>query len=227
VDTSDSAARFKEAITIIQGLFNATELNPLTLEGRWFTLERAFLNVDVKDPPPVLVAAQAPRMLKITAEHADGWIPFALSPDLYQRVLADLAPRSPSFTPSLWVPTFVENPHEDRSAEAEATGRLYLSMAPTVLRAALGDAGITKAPTTWTAAEAASVAKTIPRELALSVTVHGPPSVCAEQLEAFGEAGCRAVVLRMTDPGRRRQDTETIARTVLPQLEGREVVRVR
>jgi phthiodiolone/phenolphthiodiolone dimycocerosates ketoreductase len=226
IDTSASASRFEEAVRVIRGLFAASESHPFSFDGRWSRLDGAFLNVPVDTRPPLFVAAQAPRMLAITSEHADGWIPFALPPDLYREILTKLEPRALSFTPSLWIPTFVERSGEDRTAEAEATGRLYLSMAPAVLRVILGD-DRAATPTNWTAAHGSALADAIPRELALAVTLHGSPSACAEQLAAFADAGCRAVVLRITDARRRQEDAETFARAVFPRLDGREVVGVR
>jgi len=217
VSTRAAVSRLSESLDVVRGLFAATPDAPLTHSGKRWQLDGAFLNIPGAAPPPILLAAIGPRMLAITASRADGWLPFGMNPELFGEFLESIGPVPPLFRPRLWIPAFVERPGEDRSAEAEATGRMYLSMAPQVLERALG-AGVptSSGPSSldWSPERGSALAASLPRELALSVTIHGPPERCVEQVLAFAAHGCQGVVLRMTDTERRLED----ARRLLPLL---------
>jgi len=63
--------RFDEAIQVIQLLLRDPAAS---FEGRWFTLQEAPCEPKpVQRPLPVLVGTGSPRMLRITARHADEW----------------------------------------------------------------------------------------------------------------------------------------------------------
>ncbi|MDO8187665.1 LLM class flavin-dependent oxidoreductase [Conexibacter sp. JD483] len=213
IPTRAAVSRLEESLEVMRGLFASSPDRPFDHEGGRWQLHGAFLNLPDAAPPAVSLAAIGPRMLELTARHADGWLPFGLTPRLYASFLERIRPRAPGFQPRLWVPTFVEEPGEDRSAEAEASGRLYLSMAPQVLEQALGEeaAGAAGSSLAWSPERGREIAASIPRELALAVAVHGSPARCVEQLRAFEAAGCAGVVLRITDPARRRRDVERLA----------------
>jgi phthiodiolone/phenolphthiodiolone dimycocerosates ketoreductase len=213
VDTAGAVSRLAESLDVIRGLFTATADAPLAHAGQRWQLDGAFLNIPGAPPPPILLAAIGPRMLAITGARADGWLPFGMSPELFGQFLSRLGPLPAHFSPRLWIPTFVERPGEDRSAEAEATGRMYLSMAPQVLDAALGvDVTVSAGPSSlgWSPERGRAAAESVPAGLALAVTIHGPPERCAEQVLEFAREGCRGVVLRMTDTERRREDVERL-----------------
>jgi alkanesulfonate monooxygenase SsuD/methylene tetrahydromethanopterin reductase-like flavin-dependent oxidoreductase (luciferase family) len=213
VPTTAAVSRLEESLDVIFGLFRASADEPLRHAGERWRLEDAFLCVPGGSPPRVLLAAIGPRMLAITAARAGGWLPFGMTPALFGEFRERMEPLPDGFAARIWIPTFVERPGEDRSAEAEATGRLYLSMAPQVLEAALGH----RAPVagresslTWTPERGRDVAETVPRDLALAVTLHGSPQRCAEQVLEFAAHGCTGVVLRMTDTARRSEDAERL-----------------
>ena len=219
VDTTGLAARLEEAIRVIRGLFRSNPDQPFSLSGNWNRLDHAFLNVPEAKPPPILVAAMGPRMLAVTEHLADGWIPFALSPAIYAEFLSRMPSRPQHFRAALWIPTFIEAPGEDRTSEAVAVGRLYLSMAPKALEALFGSRFVTaSAATSWNREAAAAFWQDIPREAALAVTLHGSADQCVEQLTDFAAAGCDMAVLRLTDAGRRQHDAERIAREVITQI---------
>ncbi|MBB4661395.1 LLM class flavin-dependent oxidoreductase [Conexibacter arvalis] len=216
IPTRAAVSRLEESLEVVRGLFASSPERPFDHDGRRWQLSGAFLNLPGAAAPPVSLAAIGPRMLELAATRADGWLPFGLTPDIYRAFLDRMAPRSAAFRARLWVPTFVEEPGEDRSAEAEASGRLYLSMAPQVLEHALGAeaGGSAGSSLAWSPERGREIARAIPRELALAVTVHGPPERCVEQLRAFEAAGCDGVVLRITDPTRRRGDVERLAQAL-------------
>ena len=61
--------RFEEHLTAIKGLLAGERL---TMEGRYVRLRQAEVGATAP-PPPLWVAGKGPRMLRLTARHADGW----------------------------------------------------------------------------------------------------------------------------------------------------------
>lgn len=220
VDLQHPAGRLAEALQVVRLLFETGPARPVTFNGRWFQLRDAFLNVPNVSPPPLHVASVGLRTLELTKRWADGWLPFGLSPDLYSDFLSVLGPVSSEFVPGLWIPTLIERPGEDRSAEAEAAGRLYLSMAPEILKRVMPDPSKvpTQEATHWTAEHARRAVDSIPTEVALAIPLRGSPEACADTVRAFMRAGCRRLVLRITDARTRSADIEYFGRTVLPHF---------
>lgn len=65
-------SRFEEALAITSGLLRDGQVH---LEGRWNSALAAELlpRGPREEGPPILIAAKGPRMLRLTAEHADAW----------------------------------------------------------------------------------------------------------------------------------------------------------
>ena len=70
-------SRFREALQIIHGLLRKGELD---FDGDYFTVRDCELRPRGPRPagPPIMIGAQGPRMLQLTAQYADYWHPFAL-----------------------------------------------------------------------------------------------------------------------------------------------------
>lgn len=65
-------SRFEEALAIICGLLRDGQVD---VQGRWSSAAAAELlpRGPREEGPPILIAARGPRMLHLTAEHADAW----------------------------------------------------------------------------------------------------------------------------------------------------------
>ena len=68
--TDHKVGRFEEALTIISGLIREGQV---TLDGQWSTARDAVLRPPARPDMKILVAAKGPRMLELTARHADAW----------------------------------------------------------------------------------------------------------------------------------------------------------
>ena len=68
--TDHKVSRFEESLTVITSLIRDGEV---TLEGRYMTARDAVLRPPARPDLPILVAAEGPRMLELTARHADAW----------------------------------------------------------------------------------------------------------------------------------------------------------
>ncbi|TDL07317.1 LLM class flavin-dependent oxidoreductase [Mycolicibacterium obuense] len=83
-------ARFEEAVATIRALWNSGG-EAITRDSEFFPLHNAVFDLPPYRGtwPEMWVAAQGPRMLRITGRHADGWVPFTISrPADYARSLA-------------------------------------------------------------------------------------------------------------------------------------------
>src|SRR5581483_3713876 len=80
-------SRLEEAIRVLRLLWSPPE--PVSFEGAHYRLDRAVNGLaGLVPPPPVWIAAHGPRMLRITAALADGWLPTAHDPAVYAEQLA-------------------------------------------------------------------------------------------------------------------------------------------
>ena len=68
--TDHKVGRFEESLAVIAGLIRDGRVN---VDGRWVTARDAVLVPPARPDLPILVAAKGPRMLELTARHADAW----------------------------------------------------------------------------------------------------------------------------------------------------------
>ena len=68
--TDHKVSRFEESLAVITSLIREGKV---TLEGRYMTARDAVLRPLARPDLPILVAAEGPRMLELTACHADAW----------------------------------------------------------------------------------------------------------------------------------------------------------
>lgn len=82
--------RLSEGIDIIRLLWKAD--GKVSYEGQHFELDGAVCGLYPYEgkEPEIWTAAHGPRMLRITGEKADGWLPTKVSPEEYGRMLEDI-----------------------------------------------------------------------------------------------------------------------------------------
>ncbi|MFN8232219.1 MAG: LLM class flavin-dependent oxidoreductase [Actinomycetota bacterium] len=220
IDLAHPAARLEESLEVIRALFGSGVDTPVSHDGTRFHLQDAFLNVPGVTPPPIYVASIGPRTLDITARLGDGWLPFGLTPSIYSEYLSAIRPERADFVPGIWIPAFIQRQGVDASAEAEAAGRLYLSMAPNVLRSLAPGVEVASSmsATSWTESGARQLAESIPPDVARGVVLWGSPEDLIDQILGFIRSGCRRFVVGIKDNERRGADLELLAREVLPYV---------
>src|SRR5437016_13800955 len=78
--------RLEEGLKIIGQHWSSNIDKPQSFNGRFFTLNNAYLQAgQEKQPvPSIYLAAFGPRMLRLTGEAADGWIPHCHTPTTYK-----------------------------------------------------------------------------------------------------------------------------------------------
>lgn len=168
-----------------------------------FAVRRFRLERPPAAPPPILVAALRPGMLRLAAAEADGvilnWLSAADVPD----VLAETAAaRHRSF--EIVARIFV-CPTED-AGYARTIGRRLLTTYLTVPAYAafhrwLGrEAVLAPMWRAWAAGDRKAALAAIPDALVDELLVHGSPARCRERVRAYAEAGVTVPVMALVPP---------------------------
>lgn len=109
LEYSYQVGKLREALEIIRKILMTHE--PFNYNGRFWVLKNAVMSLRPRTqdkPPPIWIAAHGPKMLKITAEFGDGWIPTLLSPSEYAEKLQLIQKhrgrlgKNNQFTAALW-----------------------------------------------------------------------------------------------------------------------------
>jgi alkanesulfonate monooxygenase SsuD/methylene tetrahydromethanopterin reductase-like flavin-dependent oxidoreductase (luciferase family) len=87
ISLDHSAGRLGEGIRVIKMLLGARE--KADFSGEYFSLKGAQPPMLPYSEIPVYVASYGPRMLGLTAELADGWLPESHTPETYRKTLLD------------------------------------------------------------------------------------------------------------------------------------------
>lgn len=202
--------RLREAIQVIKMLWTADHTKPATFNGRFYQLKDAFLQArPVSKPPPIYVGSFGPKMLEMTGELADGWMPFSHTPETYKQCLngpvrrgAEKAGRALSdIDPALLPPTQISRDHDKAREQIEAASKRFLVLLPEVLK--MIEPGIEHPGAPFTLVHwmgrlrkedmkvISDLADRIPSEVALKTVIWGTPDDCVQQVEDFIESGCR------------------------------------
>ncbi|MBE8538569.1 LLM class flavin-dependent oxidoreductase [Geoglobus acetivorans] len=83
IEFEKPAARLEEALKLMKIMLESDYGEKINFEGRFFRLEDAVFDLKPVGKMPIWVGAHGDRMLKLTAEHADGWLPVSTTPKDY------------------------------------------------------------------------------------------------------------------------------------------------
>ena len=106
---SGQVGKLREALEIIRLAWSTHE--PFSYDGKFWKLTDAVMSLrpaSSNQPPPIWIAAHGPKMLEITAEYGDGWIPTLLQPSQYGDLLRTIMTlrekhdKTGPFTAGLW-----------------------------------------------------------------------------------------------------------------------------
>lgn len=209
-------SRLREALEAMRLLFSTTD--EVDYDGEHVTLRGAAVGLQPygEAPPPLWVAAHAPRGLRVVGELADGWFPVCTRPDDYTRMwtvvqdAARAAGREGAVTPALYSRVVVAETDEEAIAAAGSSTLLrFISI--TAPEAAYlrhdaehplgaGSNGITHfVPTGLSRDEALGLANRVPAEVVCDTVIAGSPDTVATRLAEMAAAGARHIqVVNMT-----------------------------
>jgi probable F420-dependent oxidoreductase len=164
-----------------------------------FAVRRFRLERPPTQPPPVLLAALRPGMLRLAATEADGVILNWLAAEDLPRVLAELTGRGANFEVAARI--FV-CPTEDVEYARSVGRRLIANYLTVPVYAAFHEwlgRGEALAPMwhAWQAGDRRAAAASIPAEVIDALVVHGSPRSCAEQVARYVEAGVDTPVIAL------------------------------
>ena len=208
-------SKMEEATKVIKNLWTEKSVN---YSGEFYTLKNAVLMPKpVQKPhPPLWIAGNSKRTMRITGELGDGWFPTALSPDMYREDLKEVNKYA--------------NKENDENLGVEPGYLLYTSISEDAKKAwnfgelqaraillAMGDRlerlgykglksdfDITQSTITDMSGESAKNAlnaiKQIPKDAVKSCFAIGTPEDCIESIEKWIDSGVRYFVIISLDP---------------------------
>lgn len=185
-----------------------------------FTVRRFRLERPPAVPPPLLLAALRPGMLRLAAAEADGVILNWLSAADVPRVLAEIADRRPGFEV---VARIFVCPTED-AGYARTLGRRLIASYLTVPAYAefhrwLGRTeALTPMWRAWTAGDRRAAAAAIPDEVIDELIVHGGPETCRARVRRYAEAGVEVPVMALLPTPEVTAGGPAVLRTLLTRL---------
>ena len=205
-----------EGLVIIRQLWNSSIDKPASYTGRFFTLNNAYLQAgQEKQPvPPIYLAAFGPRMLKLTGEEADGWIPHCHTPTTYKQDLniitasarqakSDLA----KFSPSYYTLSAISKNRAEADHNVLGPAKYFLALIPEALKKI--DPSANHPGRMWEKLSdpkeqretIRKIAADIPESDAYNTVIHGTAEDCIEQIESYRKAGCEEFMLTFTPKG--------------------------
>ncbi len=164
-----------------------------------FTVRRFTLERPPAVPPPVLLAALRPGMLRLAAAEADGVILNWLSADDVPTALAELGERRPGFAVAARI--FV-CPTED-AAHVRALGRRLITGYLTVPAYAAFHRWLGRAKLldpmweAWAAGDRRGALAAVPDEVLDALVLHGSPEQCVAQVRRYADNGVDVPVLAL------------------------------
>jgi probable F420-dependent oxidoreductase len=188
----------------------------VTADFDTFRIRRFALELPPRPPPPIMLAALRPGMLRLAGAEADGVILNWLAPDDVSQCVAAVENPAAEVVARVFVcPT-------ENTEHARAVGRRLIATYLTV--AAYADfhrwlgRGVALDPmwSAWAAGDRAAAATRIPDEVVDALVVHGAPGACRARIHAYREAGVDTPVLALL-PTPEVRDAAALSR-VLAQL---------
>ena len=81
-------SRLEEALQVIRLLWNSKRDDLINYDGKYFKLKDAVFELPpLKRRPPIWIGGAGERMCRITARYADGWLPFIVNVEEYEKKL--------------------------------------------------------------------------------------------------------------------------------------------
>ncbi|NOY11754.1 MAG: LLM class flavin-dependent oxidoreductase [Archaeoglobi archaeon] len=90
IDFKRPVARLEEALRLMRVMLESDYGEVINFEGRFFRLEDAVFDLKPLGNLPVWIGAHGDRMLRLTAQYADGWLPVSTTLDDYREMAEKL-----------------------------------------------------------------------------------------------------------------------------------------
>ena len=227
---SDRAARLEEAVRVIKLLWSASRKRPVSFSGRFYRLDSAWLDQQVKPPPLYVGAFGARRTLEIVGRHADGWLPWLNTPETYAervRVIKEAAknagrdPESLAYIAPMY--THMGNDPKSVRETVDLTKREILIEGNTARKLGFSPPkGLRDTYQTTRGGEKVNamldtMQDSVSDELALRFLALGSADDWIERMERFKKAGATHVLAQFLDQS--EASMKAFANRILPRIE--------
>lgn len=197
ISMEHSASKLDEGVRVIKALWEARG-SKADFSGRYFSLRSAQPPLFPLSPIPVYLASYGPKMLDLTAELADGWVPECHSPKTFRWTLDEILGkmrrfgRSPDSFHACCASIFYPwEPDEKAYSRLIQAAKGYLANYPDIQSTA-ECGGYHPAPRTRGSETSED---RIPDSLAEATLVCGNVSQCYERLIEMRDSGCAEAIL--------------------------------
>lgn len=251
LDYSNIVSRLEENVRIVRLLWSDQQKKK-DFHGKFTLLKDAVLTLEPYKKgkyPPIWFGAMGPRMLRLTGELADGWIPGMLNlPDLeetYRRKLNTIRESSKktgrdsdSLTPSLYAITLIAKTHE----ECHKLFKTPFAKAWALATSQEGAFDVAKAqhpfstptkkfnvltqyvPTRYTRSQMLEAMRKVPDEVLEYCPIHGTRDEVIGKIEKLAKAGLQHIIIvnmrALADPANLQESAELVG-SVLRYIKGR------
>jgi phthiodiolone/phenolphthiodiolone dimycocerosates ketoreductase len=214
--TEQRYSRLGEGLQVIRLLWNSSIDKPKDFKGQFFTLNNAYLQAGQEEQPipPIYLAAFGPKMLKLSGEVADGWLPHCHTPTSYKTDL-DIIKASAlrakrdlnQFRPAYYTLSSISTDREEADRNVLGPARYFLALIPEALKKI--DPSASHPGRIWEKIpypkeqreRIRKIARDIPESDAYNTVIHGTPDDCIEQIENYRKVGCREFMLTFVPKG--------------------------
>jgi alkanesulfonate monooxygenase SsuD/methylene tetrahydromethanopterin reductase-like flavin-dependent oxidoreductase (luciferase family) len=204
ISLKHSVSKLAEGIRVIRTLWGSKD-ERVDFSGRYFSLKAAQAPMFPLSRVPIYLASYGPKMLDLTAELADGWLPESHTPETYRKTLGDihekmrLFDRDPNDLHSCCASIFYPwEPDEKGFSRLIGAAKRYLADYPDIQwMAGSGKEhpGLRTHQIEQNPELLQKLANQVPDALAESTLVYGSISQCYEKLCRMSDAGCAEAIL--------------------------------
>lgn len=204
ISLDHSMSRLAEGIRVIRTLWGARD-GRVSYSGRYFSLRDAQLPMFPASEIPIYVASYGPKMIGLTAELADGWLPESHTPETYRETLGIIHQKMKGFGRdpaslhgSCALIFYPWEPDDKAFQRLMKAAKRYLADYPDIQWAA-GEGkehpGLRTHQLEQNPELLETLAARVPDRLAEATLVYGSVGECHERLGKMKDAGCTEVIL--------------------------------
>ena len=212
IEWNKPVSRLVEAVKVMRRLWAGETFSH---EGEFWKFKDAFLQIKpIQSKVPIYFAANSPRMVRLTGEMADGWLPMPLTPELYKKrwKLVEEAARKVGRAPDdidagLYILTSIADKAEDAYKQLD---RVKPGLVPEILKEAGYKVELPKElisysyldwmPTSECVELVTRYGEFVPREAAIEFSIAGTTQDCIDKIDEFVKAGVKHFILHNVGP---------------------------
>ena len=208
--------RLKEGLKIIRTLWESSIQQPQDFKGEFYNLDHAYLQAgqERQSMPSIYLASFGPKMLGLTGEYADGWIPHCHTPSTYKedlRIITEASRRAgrnlAGFKPAYYTLASVSADRKRADENVLGPARYFLALIPEALKKI--DPAANHPGRIWEKMKdpreqretIRKIAGEIPDRDGYNTVIHGTSEDCTQQIQDYAKAGCREFMLTFVPKG--------------------------